>query len=127
MTWFTWLVVVLIAGRWLAQLVLERLNRQHVLARANAVPEAFAGVMDETTYQRTVEYTLARNRFAGVEATWSSVVLLALILSGVLPRAYEGLVQAMGGSVFAEAGALLTILIALAVPNLPLERLTPVP
>src|SRR5262245_12085881 len=121
MTCFTWLVVALIAGRWLAQLVLERLNRQHVMARANALPEAFAGVMDETTYKRTVEYTLVRNRFAVVEATWSAVVLLALLLSGLLPRAYEGLVQCLGGSVFAEAGALLVILIALAVPDLPLD------
>lgn len=121
MTWFASVVLALILGRWLAELGLEWLNRRHVLSHAGAVPEAFRGVVDEATYRRAVEYTLARNRLAMVDATWATLVLLAVLFSGVLPRAFEALVGALGGSVFAEAGALLVVFIALALPDLPLE------
>ena len=55
-------VLLLILARWAAQFWLGRLNRRHVLAHAGAVPEAFKGVVDEATYAKSVQYTLAKGR-----------------------------------------------------------------
>ena len=52
-------VLLLILAKWAAQLWLEWLNSRYVRARAGAVPEAFQGVVDEPTYAKSVQYTLA--------------------------------------------------------------------
>ena len=77
---------------------LERLNRRHVLAHAGAVPEAFKGVMDEATYAKSVQYTLAKGRLEQIEATWDAAVLL---VRAVQRRAAVGLsgVQRKGWAV----------------------------
>ena len=96
-------VLLLVLARWAAQLWLERLNRRHVLAHAGAVPEAFKGVMDEATYAKSVQYTLAKGRLDQIEATWSSVVLLAVLFSGVLPWGFQAFTQWLGSSAWAMA------------------------
>ena len=61
------MVVLLILAKWTAQVWLERLNLHHVRAHAGAVPEAFKGVVDEATYARSVQYTLAKGRLDRIE------------------------------------------------------------
>ena len=94
--WLPGVVLLLVVARWAAQLWLERLNRRHVLAHAGAVPEAFKGVVDEATYAKSVQYTLAKGRLDQVEVTWNSAVLLA---RAVQRRAAVGIsgVHAMAG------------------------------
>ena len=82
---FPWLVVTLIVARWTAQLWLDWLNRRQVLAHADAMPEAFRSFIDEPTYAKSVQYTLAKLRLNNVQTTCDTVVLLAALLSGVLP------------------------------------------
>ena len=53
------LVWALVLGKWGCELGLEWLNRRHVLAHANGMPEALKSVVDEPTYARSREYTLA--------------------------------------------------------------------
>jgi STE24 endopeptidase len=82
-------IAVCVAGlalaRWAAQLWLERLNQNHVLAHASQLPEAFRGVMDDATYAKSVQYTLASSRLGQIESSLDLVVLLLVLLSGVLP------------------------------------------
>lgn len=82
-------VVLLVAGlillKLLADLALERLNLRHVSAHADAVPEVFQGVVDASTYRRSVDYTLTRGRLAQLETMWDALVLLTLLFSGLLP------------------------------------------
>ena len=89
MNWMAAVVVLLILARWLAELWLERLNRRHVLAHAGAVPEAFKDVVDEATYAKSVQYTLAKGRFGQIEDTWHAAVLLVVLFSGVLPWGFH--------------------------------------
>lgn len=115
------IALLLILARWAAQLWLEQLNRRQVVAHAGAVPEAFKGVMDEATYAKSVSYTLAKGRLEQVEATWNSAVLLAVLLSLVLPWAFHGCIQWLGGSAWAMGAFLLGVGIALSLPGLPLD------
>ena len=114
-------VVLLILARWAAQLWLERLNRRHVLAHAGAVPEAFKGVVDEATYAKSVQYSLAKGRLEQVETTWQSVVLLAVLFSTVLPMGFQAFTQWLGTSAWAGAAFLLTTAVALSLPGLPFD------
>ena len=114
-------VLLLILTRCAAQLWLERLNRQHVLAHSGAVPEAFKGIVDEATYAKSVQYTLAKARFDQVETAWDTVVLLAVLFSGVLPWGFGALSQWLGASAWAMAAFLLLTGMALSLPGLPLD------
>jgi STE24 endopeptidase len=96
-------VLLLLVAKWAAQLWLEQLNRRHVLAHAGAVPEAFKGVVDEATYAKSVQYTLAKARLDQVELTYNSAVLLVVLFSAVLPWGFHGFTQWLGGSAWARA------------------------
>jgi STE24 endopeptidase len=114
-------VVVLILARWGARLGLERLNARYVRAHAGAVPEAFKGVVDEATYAKSVEYTLAKSRLEQVEDAWDTVVLLAVLFSTVLPWGYGVFTRGLGNSAWAMAAFLAVVAVALSLPGLPLD------
>jgi STE24 endopeptidase len=115
------LVFGLILARWGAELGLEWLNRRNVLAHAGAVPEAVKGIVDEPTYARSVEYTLAKGRFRRLELTYSTMLLLAVLFSGVLPWAFGAVTRSFGTSVWLMAGFLFITGVALSVTGLPLD------
>jgi STE24 endopeptidase len=115
------LVLGLIIGRWAAELVLEWLNRRNVLAHAVAVPAAVKGIVDEPTYARSVDYTLAKAGFRRVELTFSTALLLAVLFSGVLPWAFGAVVRSFGESVWVMAGFLFATGVALSLVGLPLD------
>ena len=100
---------------------LRRLNERHVMANARTVPEAFKGSIDEATYAKSVQYTLAKSRFAQIEDAFGLVILSAVLLSGLLPWAFYGWSGWFGQSVWAMAGFLFATSIVLALPELPLE------
>lgn len=110
--------VALVVARWLTQLWLERLNQRHVLDHASSLPEAFRGVMDEATYAKSVQYTLANSRFSQAESTFDLAVLLLVLLSGVLHWLATPL---QGGSVWLHAGILFAVFAALSAISLPLQ------
>jgi STE24 endopeptidase len=115
-----WVALGLVVARWAASLWLSRLNARHVSAHAGSIPPAFVDVVDEPTYARSVEYTLARLRFGQVSATFGLVVLLAALFSGVLPAVQEWFVDAFGSGVWSMAGFLFTVGAALSLVTLPL-------
>jgi STE24 endopeptidase len=77
--------------------------------------------VDEATYARSIQYTLAKGRLDQIEASWDSAVLLAALFSGMLPWGFETCGQALGSSPWALGAFLLLATIALAVPGLPLD------
>ena len=111
----------LIALKWAVQLVLENLNRRHVLAHANAVPAAFKATMDGATYAKSVQYTLARGGFSRFEDTFDALVLLVVLFSGVLPWAFDFSHARIGNSAWAMAGFLFAVGFILTLPGLPLN------
>ena len=85
MAWFPLAVIALVVLRLGAQLALEALNRGEARRHSARRPPALAEVMDEATYAKSVDYTLAKSRFASVETVYDVAVLLMLLFSGALP------------------------------------------
>jgi STE24 endopeptidase len=121
MDWLPPTVVALVILRLTAQLALEALNRTEARRNAGQRPAALADVMDEATYARSVEYTLAKSRFSSVETVYEVVVLLALLFSGALPWLWAGFNRLAPGAAWSGALFLVGTMILLGLPGLPLE------
>jgi STE24 endopeptidase len=120
MTWLPQAVLLLVAARLAAQLALEALNRAETRLHAGILPGGLAGIMDEATYAKSSEYTLAKSRFTAFELVYDAVVLVAAVFSGLLPwlwTRFDGLAPgaAWSGAIFLVAAGLL-----LSLPGLPL-------
>jgi len=116
---FAIITLVLILARTVTELWLSRLNQCHVRAHRDEVPPAFRGVMDESTYRRSIDYTLARSRFGNVVNLFDAVVLIAVLFSGLLPWAFGKFSASFGTSILAMAGFLFVTGIALSIAGLP--------
>jgi STE24 endopeptidase len=114
------IALVLIFARATGELWLSGLNRRHVHANAKEIPTAFRGMIDEATYCRSVDYTLTKNRFGDVVTIFDAILLVGILFSGVLPWAFGKSAAAFGTSVFAVAGFLFGVGIALSIVSLPL-------
>ena len=111
--------LVLILAHAITELWLSRLNQRHVRAHANEVPPEFRGNIEEATYCRSVDYTLAKSRFGDIAAVFDAVVLIAALFSGALPWVFESFSASFGSSIFAMAGFLFVTGIALSMLGLP--------
>ena len=116
---FAIIALVLILSRTITELWLSRLNQRHVRAHASEVPTAFQGIIDEATYRRSVDYTLAKSRFGDIANLFDAVVLIAVLFSGVLPWAFGSFTASFGASIWAMAGLLFVVGVALSILGLP--------
>jgi len=116
---FTIIALVLILSRAIAELKLSRLNQRQVRAQANQVPAEFREIIDKATYRRSVDYTLAKNRFKDIASVFDTVVLVTVLFSGVLPRAFGRFGADFGTSIWAMAGFLFAVGFALSILGLP--------
>src|SRR6478736_8997441 len=116
---FAIIALVLILARAIAELWLSLLNQRQVRAHADEVPPAFREMVDEPTYRRSVNYTLAKSRFGEIVTLFDAVLLIGLLFSGVLPWAFASFTAAFGTSVLAMAGLLFATGVALSVISLP--------
>jgi len=114
-------VLLLICARLIAELWLSRLNRRHVLAHAGEIPPAFRGIIDEPTYKKSVEYTLAKSKFAEMEDGYNVAVLIIFLFSGVLPWTFHLFSQGLGESAWAMAAFLFAVGFAISLPGLPFD------
>jgi STE24 endopeptidase len=116
---FAIIALILIFGRVVTELWLSRLNQRHVHAHASEVPPALRGTIDDATYRRSINYTLAKNRFGDIVNVFDAVVLVAVLFSDVLPWAFGRFSESVSTSAFAMAGFLFATGIALSIPGLP--------
>ncbi len=119
--WFIPLVLLLILGRCAMQLWLAQLNQRHVRAHAGAVPDSFKDFVDAPTYEKSVQYTLAKGRLAQIEVMYDLLVILAVLFSGVLPWAFLFFNHTLGASAWAMAAFLFAVGLALTLPGVPFE------
>ncbi len=110
----------LLALRLLAELGLQALNRRELRRFASAPPPQLSDVMDEATYARSVQYSLARNSFGSVELVYGSVVLAVLLFGGLLPRWQAVVTGWLGTGVWAQAAWLFSTAVLASLPGLPL-------
>ncbi len=121
MNGFAILILLLIAGKALAQLWLNAINRRHVAANASGVPESFRDTVDPATYAKSVHYTLAKGRLGRVEILYDAAVLVAVLFSGFLPWTREGFAARLGLSDWSMAAWIWVVAVALTLPSLPIE------
>ena len=103
------------------ELWLDRLNFKYVTKAAGPVPEAFSEFIDQDIYDKSISYTLAKNRFGVVETLFEAALLAAIVLSGLLPWLYGGLEYILVRGLWAQALNLFAIVMLLEIPSLPLE------
>lgn len=115
------LALALIATRRFAQFRLTQLNLAHVRAHADGIPAALRGVMDDFTYAKSVQYTLAHGRFNQFEHSFDALVLMLVLASGVLPWTFTILQPQLGSSAWAMAAILFAVGAALGALHLPLD------
>ena len=119
MTPFAIIALVLILARAITEVWLSQINQRHVRAQANEVPIAFRGVIDDATYRRSVDYTLAKGRFGDIANLFDAVLLIAVLFSGVLPWAFGSFTASFGASIWAMAGLLFVVGVALSILGVP--------
>jgi STE24 endopeptidase len=119
--WTVAAALTLILAKVSMQWLLEALNQAHVRRHATRIPDAFVSIIDEPTYRKSVDYTLAKSRLNVISILWNLVLLLAVLFSGVLPVAWSWTQQAFGTQAWSAAGFLFAVGVALAVADLPLE------
>jgi STE24 endopeptidase len=120
MHWLPLTVIGLMVARLVAQLGLEALNRAEVRRRAGALPPALAGVMDEPTFAKAADYTLAKSRFGSFELVYEAAVLAGVVYSGLLPWLWAKFNALAPGAAWSGALFLVATMILLGLPSLPL-------
>jgi len=85
--WNTLLIVFLsvFVFRFLFQLTLNLANISHLRRHGNHVPRVFQGTVDEKKLSRMSAYTADSTRFGIVAKLFDQAVLLAILLTGLLP------------------------------------------
>ena len=119
MTSFEFVALGLILIRYFFELCLDGVNAAHVRKHADEVPEAFREIMDEATYQKSVQYTLAKARFGTVSDSYSTAVLCALLFSGLLASLFAQVVERTGQSAWGLAIALWAVILLMSLLSLP--------
>ena len=104
-----------------AGLALDWINLRHVLGQRGRVPDAFGDFMDAESYQQSIDYTAAKTRFGLVNDLYEAAVLVAVLLSGLLPWLYVGLSAVFGVGVWGQALVLFILGMLLAIPGLPFD------
>jgi STE24 endopeptidase len=119
------ILVALVLLRLGAEICLNLLNCREVRRHAGSPPAAAGAVMDAETYEKAAAYTLAKSAFARAELVWDAIVLVAVLASGVLPRAHEKITAACAGTflggALSQAVFLLATGIVLDALSLPLD------
>lgn len=121
MHWLPLAVLILLAARLIAQLALEALNRSETRLHAGVPPGGLHEIMDDATFAKAADYTLAKSRFAAVNFIYDALVLVAVVFGGVLPWLWAKIDALAPGAAWSGALFLVGTMILLSLPGLPLE------
>jgi len=114
-------VVLLLVLKVAGDVWLGWLNRKQVLAESGEVPEPFRSFIDKATYDKSVSYTLAKNRVEIIESLYDGLVLAVILLSGFLPVLWGFLTAILGIGVWGQAASLFLAFILIGLFSLPFE------
>lgn len=113
--------IVLLFLKMIVQFALEWINGQKVLASRGSVPEAFKSFIEQSTYDKSINYTLAKTHFSQFEIVYNALLLLGIIFSGILPQLFNYFRELFGTALWAEALNLLAMGLLLSIFSWPLE------
>ncbi len=121
MHWLPLTVISLMILRLAAQLGLEALNRAETRRHAGRRPEALAGLMDEATFAKSADYTLAKSRLGSFELVYDTLVSAAVLFSGLLPWLWLKFDALAPGAAWSGALFLVGTALLLSIPGMPLD------
>lgn len=121
MNWIIVAFLVLLIAKVLMELRLSALNRKEVLANQDSIPPAYRDVVDQETYDKSVNYTLEKNKLGKLDLVYDAVVLALVVATGFLAWLYQSLTGAIGEGVWAQATVVFLVLIILSIPTLPMD------
>lgn len=110
------LVLKLVTG-----IVLDLINMRHARAASSEVPESFRDFIDLPTYQKSIDYTVAKTRFGLVNEVYDALILAVVLLAGILPWLYHALSGVLGYGVWGQSAVLFLIGVILGLPGLPFD------
>lgn len=113
--------VIALAAKLVAELVLDALNRSQVAKNASSLPAALDGIMSEEKFAEANAYTLAKSKFGTVGLLLDGVLLAVVLLSGILPVAFEAWSGVFGTAPWSASLFLVAVMTVLSLPGLPLE------
>ncbi len=111
----------LIILKWFTEFTLNRLNRKHIQNSSGNIPDAFKEVMNQETYDKSVDYSLDKSRFAEIESIVDTALVIIFLGFGILPWLYDGLTGLLGGAVWAQSLVLMLITILIGIFSMPME------
>lgn len=111
--------LILLSLKLCAELVLETLNIRSVKSNANKIPTPFKAFIDEATYRKSVEYTLAKSKFAIIEVTFEAILLAIILMSGLLPWLWTALGNDGNSALWWQVASVMFILFLLGLPAIP--------
>jgi STE24 endopeptidase len=114
-------VVGLVVAKLLAELILAGLNRAEVRRHRAQAPAAVAAIMDADTYRKSVDYTLAKNRFGVWSMIFDTGVLLLALSSPVLPDLFGDVGAWSPAGKWDDALFILLAGVLLSIPSLPFD------
>lgn len=114
-------VAGLVIAKLLAELALAWLNRAEVRRHATQAPAAVVAIMDAETYRKSVDYTLAKNRFGVWSMIFDTGVLLLVLSSSVLPELFGNVGAWSPAGKWDDALFILFAGVLLSIPGLPFD------
>ena len=115
------IVAILLVLKTATEILLDLANRRNVLRESGSVPESYRAFIDEETYRKSVDYTLAKNRLGITETLYDAIVLALVLFSGLLPWMWNGLTGIVGTGILGQAVSLFMVFTLLSLPGLPFE------
>jgi len=99
-------VLILLGLKTAAKIILELVNQHNVQCHAGRLPRDLKGVMNKKTYQKAVNYTLTKSRFAVIKEIYDSIILLLFILLAGFAFLYDQVLINLGDTLFSRAAYL---------------------
>jgi STE24 endopeptidase len=113
--------IALLILKYATSTLLDVLNLGYVQRQSGAVPPGFSDFIDLPTYQKSIEYTVAKTRFGLMSDFYDSIILAVVVLSGLLPWLYTSLSATFGFGIWGQALVLFLIAVILGLPGIPFE------
>ena len=114
------IILGLLAAKTAVEIFLSFLNLQEGRRKRGAVPVAFLNVINQEDYDKTLDYTSAKQRF-GILSEVFDAILLAVLILGVLPWTYGILAEILPSGLGWSALLMILLILVLSLPSLPLE------
>lgn len=121
MNQFAQLILILLIANALVSLFLDWLDFRHVIKNKDQVPETFRNTIDQSTYEKSVQYSLAKLRFSGISTVYDCIFTAILLFSGILPWAWEHLIHIFGVSLWGQTCTLLAFFFVLQIFHWPFD------